>query len=275
MSSMLLARRFAAPLRSAGNHLLTAASKKSMGSVATSPSSLGASMTGRLGSIFSAATSRALGRKVIFSGTAAGLLFAWTLPHESKAWSAPEQVTEAATGINFDSVHSTGQQLLGTGCRYKFSFIKIYAVGIYADASAGIGSGDIFKNLLESMSNKTVIIKMSYGISSQKLTDSLNEAFRPRLAQPGRSDKGMAEFCDVISKATSGSCAAGDEIELQCVEGKVLKVKVVKAQGGGVATGKVEDPDICYALLDTYLGAGSVESVSPTLKKSISSFYSK
>ena len=273
---MFQARRFAAPLRSAGNHLFTAASKKKMGSVATSSSSLGASMAGRSGYIFSAATSRALGRKVIFSGTAAGLLFAWALPHESKAWSIPEQVTEVATGINFDSVHSTGQQLLGTGCRYKFSFIKIYAVGLYADASAGgIGSGDIFKNLLESTSNKTVVIKMSYSISSQKLTDSLNEAFRPRLAQPGRSDKGMTEFCDVIGKATSGSCAAGDEIELQCVEGKVLNVKVVKAQGGGVATGKVEDPDICYALLDTYLGAGSVEAVSPTLKKSISSFYSK
>jgi hypothetical protein len=37
----------------------------------------------------------------------------------------------------------------------------------------------------------------------------------------------------------------------------------------------VVDEDLCYALLDTYLGAGSVAAVSPGLKKAISAYFGK
>ena len=210
------------------------------------------------------------------AATAAVVMAAAMPGTRSSPLMAPATVKEAATGIEFNTVDGSGLQLLGTGCRYKFGIVKVYAVGLYASESAGSGDGSIFENLLYSSGDKTVLIKMSYSITAKQLIDSLNDAFKPRLALTGRSLTGMDQFSEVIIDATKGSCSSGDEIKLQCLGGNILQVTVTKAGGGGIAYGKaaVADADVCFALLDTYLGAGSIESVSPTLKKSITATFS-
>jgi hypothetical protein len=84
---------------------------------------------------------------------------------------AVEGVTlvEPATGITFVETMN-GSPLLGTGCRYKWGLVKVYAVGIYAsNAQQCVATGDAFKGLVESAEPKTVVIKMAMTIDAPKV----------------------------------------------------------------------------------------------------------
>lgn len=77
--------------------------------------------------------------------------------------------------------------------------VKVYAVGLYAQGAAECakGASGLMQGLVDSTQKKAVVIKMARGLDSQKLVDALDEAFKPRLALPGRSATNMALFMKV------------------------------------------------------------------------------
>eukprot|EP00613_Pedinella_sp_CCMP2098_P036940 CAMPEP_0171811110 /NCGR_PEP_ID=MMETSP0991-20121206/77926_1 /TAXON_ID=483369 /ORGANISM="non described non described, Strain CCMP2098" /LENGTH=139 /DNA_ID=CAMNT_0012424441 /DNA_START=235 /DNA_END=649 /DNA_ORIENTATION=- len=117
------------------------------------------------------------------------------------ALSAPEEVQEAATKIKFSTSIDGELSLIGTGCRYKWGMVKVYAVGIYIQGEVGsLGGAGLRKGLVESTAKKSVVMKMARGIDSQKLVDALDEAFKPRLALPGRS-AAQQKLVDALDEA--------------------------------------------------------------------------
>mmetsp|Transcript_4941 Transcript_4941/g.6396 ORF Transcript_4941/g.6396 Transcript_4941/m.6396 type:complete len:240 (+) Transcript_4941:32-751(+) len=178
---------------------------------------------------------------------------------------AQQMTIEPATKLQFAETLE-GLKLLGVGVRYKWGLVKVYAVGYYADAASS--SPSLWQDLLESPKRKAIVIKMARNIDSQKLVDALEEAFKPRLALPGRSDANFPLLRKMILEVAGEQCNAGDEFIFECVGASSI---VVKANKGGKAFQTNEpfvDRDISFALFDTYLGA-SLPEVSPTLKSSI------
>ena len=132
----------------------------------------------------------------IFTGLASGL----------PALAAAAEYKEPATGITFASELKGGLPFLGAGVRYKWGLVKVYAVGLYAAGAGACGSGDaLWQGLVDSKERKAVVIKMARTIDAQKLVDALEEAFKPRLALPGRSDKNMAAFRQVPTKGAGST----------------------------------------------------------------------
>mmetsp|Transcript_51248 Transcript_51248/g.87847 ORF Transcript_51248/g.87847 Transcript_51248/m.87847 type:complete len:158 (-) Transcript_51248:390-863(-) len=150
--------------------------------------------------------------------------------------------------------------------------VKVYAVGIYIQGEVGsLGGAGLRKGLVESTAKKSVVMKMARGIDSQKLVDALDEAFKPRLALPGRSAASLAKFMEVVQEVAGGQCDEGDEFVFTITGGNTLTVTAKKMkQQGAVVHGKqgVVDADIAFALFDTYLG-GTLPEVAPTLTADI------
>lgn len=175
---------------------------------------------------------------------------------------------EPATGLEFANT-SEGKPLVGTGCRYKFGLVKVYAVALYTTAKPPCAPSEteFWGHLVNSTQPKSIVIKMARGITSQQLAEALDDAFKPRLSMPGRSDEGWQKFRGVLLKAVNKTCNAGDQFVFECEEGN--KLTLVSTQGSTTyRTESIVDKDICWALFDTYLGAVKPE-VAPSLKKDI------
>jgi hypothetical protein len=86
-----------------------------------------------------------------------------------------EEHKEAATGIAFPA-QVDGMPFVGAGVRVKYGFVKVYAVGTYADTK-GVKDMDAFMALPE----KTLRIVMNRGLSVDKYIAALNEALVPRM----------------------------------------------------------------------------------------------
>jgi len=219
----------------------------------------------------------------------AGLTMALLMaPSAAALAAAGEAVKEPATGIEF-SGSVDGLPLLGTGCRYKYGLVKVYAVGVYAEApescSSGGGGGEggggegggpwaeLVDSSGESSGGRAVVIKMARDVEAKTLIDALGEAFKPRLNLPGRSDASLADFREAVLSVSGGACANGDEFVFSIAKGTgAVTVTARKAGSGSVvksAKGAVgEGGDLAFAILDTYLGAVLAE-VAPSLKESI------
>jgi hypothetical protein len=75
----------------------------------------------------------------------------------------------------------------------------------------------------------------------------------------------------VVQEAAGGQCDAGDEFTFSITGGNTMTITAMKAKQGGVlvqGTQAVVDADICFALVDTYLG-GTLAEVAPTLTADI------
>lgn len=107
------------------------------------------------------------------------------LPTSGDVLSAGTPTKEPQTGILFPPL-CNGMQLVGTGVRIKYVFVKVYAVGTYMDPVAMMAikrgsKADVEKALLDPSYPRTIRIVMNRGLSIDKYTAAIVESIEPRL----------------------------------------------------------------------------------------------
>ena len=107
------------------------------------------------------------------------------LPTSGDVVSVGMPTKEKSTGILFPQL-CNGMNLVGTGVRVKYAFVKVYAVGTYMDpiAMMAIKKGskeDIEKALLDPTYPRTIRIVMNRGLSIDKYTAGIVESLQPRM----------------------------------------------------------------------------------------------
>jgi hypothetical protein len=92
-------------------------------------------------------------------------------------------VKEKATGILFPPL-CNGYQLVGSGVRTKYGFVKVYAVGTYVDATSLFDvktDEQIERALLDPMRPRTIRIVMNRDLAIDKYTAGIMESLLPRM----------------------------------------------------------------------------------------------
>ena len=112
-------------------------------------------------------------------------LLSAALPSSGDVVSMGSPTKESATGILFPAL-CNGYQLVGTGVRIKYVFVKVYAVGTYMDpiAMMAVKKGSVAertKALLDPTYPRTIRIVMNRGLSIDKYTAAIVESLEPRM----------------------------------------------------------------------------------------------
>uniref|UniRef100_A0A7S0Q024 Chalcone isomerase domain-containing protein n=1 Tax=Coccolithus braarudii TaxID=221442 RepID=A0A7S0Q024_9EUKA len=177
---------------------------------------------------------------------------------------------EPATKVGFkDSLN--GQPLVGVGVRKKGP-IKVYGIGMYVDAMGSKMSlskykqhesalklpASFFEDILGGF-GKTLVLKMVYGVSKEKMAGALAESIKPRmtggLAAVSEFEQMLMDGCETHAK--DGRACAGTEFQFG-VRGSSLGVHV-----NGKKVGTINSKPLCRALLKCYFDS---KSVAPALK---------
>jgi len=164
-------------------------------------------------------------------------------------------VLEPATGILFPKL-CNGMTLAGCGCRYKYGFVKVYAVGAFFDPLAvsmvkSQSDEEIKKALLDPRYPRTIRIVMNRNLSIEKYTEAILEALEPRMN--GDDLDSLEEFKKLNPKV---DLVQGAEIEMT-IRGDVLLYKNAVGGLGSIRSG-VFTRALCATFFDN-------QSVSPTL----------
>jgi len=178
---------------------------------------------------------------------------------------------EPATKISFsDSL--AGQPLVGVGVRKKGP-IKVYGVGLYVDklgtklslskygkySKASELPASFYESLLGGF-GKTLVLKMAFGVTKEKIASALAESIKPRMK--GGSSDDIEAFERLLmdgcaAHAKGGRACAGTELKFG-VRGSSLGVSV-----NGKTAGSISSKPLCNALLNCYFDG---KSVSPGLR---------
>lgn len=94
-------------------------------------------------------------------------------------------VTEPSTGIVFPEL-CNGMILAGTGVRFKYGFVKVYAVATYLDPDTLLAVKKKSEStpeaiLLNPKYFRTIKIVMNRSLSSEKFISAIVEALEPRM----------------------------------------------------------------------------------------------
>jgi len=163
-------------------------------------------------------------------------------------------VTEPATGILFPKL-CNGMSLAGCGVRYKYGFVKVYAVGSYFDPLAVSavktrGVDEIKTALLDPNVPRTIRIVMNRNLSIEKYTTAIVEALEPRMK--GEELESLEEFKKLNPKV---DLVKGAEMEMT-IRGDVLLYR--NATGG---LGQIKSVAFTRAMCATFFDE---DAVSPT-----------
>jgi len=166
---------------------------------------------------------------------------------------------EPKTGILFPAL-CNALNLVGTGVRVKYGFVKVYAVGTYVDpfAMSAVktrGKDAIVKALLDPMYPRTIRIVMNQGLSIDKYTAGIVEALQPRMN--GQDLEKLDEFKKLNPPV---DLIKGAEMEMT-IRGDVM---LYRNSAGGV--GQIVSRVFCEAMCDVYYGD---DAVSPGHKDSV------
>jgi hypothetical protein len=170
--------------------------------------------------------------------------------------SLPGPVEEAKTGILFPPMEGNFS-FVGCGVRVKYGFVKVYAVGTYADATdmaklKPLARADRIKALLDPAVPRTIRIVMNRNLSIEKYTSAIVEALEPRMK--GQDAQALESFRQ-MSVTPPVDLKEGDEIKMTVI-GDLLHYRT--AGGGG---GTIQSHALTVAMCDVYYGA---DPVSPT-----------
>ena len=164
---------------------------------------------------------------------------------------AAEQVAEPASGVQFDS-EIGGLSLLGTGLRTKTILkVKVYAVGLYADAkalAAHKGKTDtpaFYQALVWGDFRREIRMKF---IRESIPADKIREAFAEGLGKADASlrDKFLSFFGDI---------KAGDEYIIRWLPGGTLETVVA-----GQAREPIADKTFAAAVFAIWLGEKPIQA---------------
>ena len=171
---------------------------------------------------------------------------------------------ETATKIQFQE-KKHGQDLVGVGVRKKGP-IKVYGVGMYVDPLASKFKLSKYKGQPELPTNaflqnfgKTLVLKMAFGVTKEKIATALVESIKPRMAGGAKDidqfERILLDGCEKFAKG--GKACAGTEFAFS-IRGATLGVAV-----NGHKAGSVSSQPLCSALLKCYFDN---KCVSPGLK---------
>jgi hypothetical protein len=119
------------------------------------------------------------------------------IPSSGDIISTGTPVKEPATGILFPQL-CNGYYLVGTGVRYKYGFVKVYAVGTYLDplamsAVSKSQNGNVIEQaLMDPTYPRTIRIVMNRALSIEKYTTAIVESLKPRMM--GQDLEKLEEF---------------------------------------------------------------------------------
>lgn len=181
------------------------------------------------------------------------------IPTSGDVVSIGSPTKEKATGILFPNL-CNGMTIAGVGVRYKYGFVKVYAVGTYVDPTAMYAvkkgkAADIEKALLNPDYPRTIRIVMNRNLSIDKYTAAIVEALEPRMQ--GQELEKLEEFKNLNPPV---DLIEGAEMEMT-IRGDTLLYK--NALGG---VGSIKSRLFTTALCDVYYGN---DAVSPTHKQSV------
>jgi len=176
---------------------------------------------------------------------------------------------EPATKIAFADSRN-GQPLVGVGVRKKGP-IKVYGVGLYVDRlGSKLALSKFSKHKVEELSaaffealtgsfGKTIVIKMAFGVSKEKIASALAESVQSRMG--GSGGDALAAFERVVldgcAAHAGGRASAGTEFSFG-VRGNSIGVSV-----NGKASGTISSAPLCRAFLNCYFDG---KSVAPALR---------
>ena len=99
---------------------------------------------------------------------------AWAaFPSTGPALSQPcdDSCQERATGISFPASLGRWGTYRGSGCRYKFGIVKVYAVGLYSDSTA-----NTLAKVLETPTCRAFRIVLNMSVSDKAFSDAIGAA---------------------------------------------------------------------------------------------------
>lgn len=229
---------------------------------------------------------------LLSSGIAAAALGAYAATALSDASPAGDTYTDPSSQLKFPTSLELdprygikAQQLLGTGCRYKYGWFQVYVVGLYMDPASikdfkSQYSSSAYKTLQENQafydqlcsvtSPRTLVLKLRRAIDVPTFTGALHEALAPRVEtfepQSKQGQAALASFKQMLTAAAGLQFVEGAEVRLILAPpppGTSECLTHIQVDGKGV--GCVRSSALAWALMDTYLGK---ESVAPELKTS-------
>jgi len=158
---------------------------------------------------------------------------------------------ESSTGILFPHL-CNAMTFVGCGVRYKYGFVKVYAVGTYVDPMAMSavktqGPEAIQKALINPSYPRTIRIVMNRSLSIEKYTAAIIEALEPRM---GGEDMDKLEEFKKLNPPVD--LIEGAEMEMT-VRGNTM---LYKNSVGGV--GQIDSEVFCRAMCDTFYGKDAV-----------------
>ncbi len=175
---------------------------------------------------------------------------------------------EPATKIDFKDKRG-GQDLVGVGVRKKGP-IKVYGVGMYVDPLGSRlalkkyrGKAELPAPAFLAGFGKTLVLKMSFGVTKEKIASALVESIKPRMSGGGNAieqfEAILLDGCERYAKG--GRACVGTEFAF-AIKGSSLGVAV-----NGKSAGSVSSQPLVQALLKCYFDG---KPVSPGLKATCS-----
>lgn len=151
------------------------------------------------------------------------------------------------------------QRLVGTGCRYKYTWVQVYAVGLYVSPSTPtlLGSDDeVLNSVLNSNAPATLVLKLNRELDVNVMVEALEDAIRTRVNKNAtdkqRANAAVDSFRELLFGGGLKSIPKGGSFVFTREHGRLW----VTVQGK--VLGCIVDADVTLALFDTYLGANPI-----------------
>ena len=172
--------------------------------------------------------------------------------------------TDASTGLAFPT-RARGRELVGTGTRVKFGFVKVYSVGLYVDGAAPRAAGArdgaaTLAAVADGALGAELVIKLCRDVGAKELGAALQDSIAPRVraraardgAEPAADLAALAALGPALSAAAGALLPAGTEVSFRWVRADdTLAVTV----NGAPAAAPARVPALCGGFFETYVGA--------------------
>ena len=182
-------------------------------------------------------------------------------PPAAAAAAAPLHV-DADTGLKFPPRDAEGLVLVGTATRYKYSVVKVYAVGLYVDAAraARCGGGAAALSAVQDGELAAgIVIKLARNVAAKDLGEALEASIAPNVRARGARDARdatadlakLSELGAHLTAALGATLPAGTEVAFRWLGAGDLAVSV----NGRPLARFADAPLLCGGFFATYTGA--------------------
>eukprot|EP00051_Salpingoeca_urceolata_P032415 m.15607 g.15607 ORF g.15607 m.15607 type:complete len:292 (+) comp5061_c0_seq1:683-1558(+) len=162
-----------------------------------------------------------------------------------------------------DSGRPAPRLFVGSGCRYKWGLVKVYAVALYVgevDVRAAPSDGNSFVEAVATgRVPATLVIKMARDVPAATMNSALQEALITRVIQFGGGEKDLQAATALGELLLQGKANLTTETEValgvDVTADGTLRLTVAI---DGHDLGQIRNNCLCHAVLDTYAGTLAV-----------------